>query len=73
MREQIKFMSEKLEQKQSELEAKEMLMQQIELEKREAYRKHEVLEMQNFELQEKLTQAQVDIETIKKESQEQVS
>ena len=48
-------------------------MQQIELEKREAYRKHEVLEMQNFELQEKLTQAQVDIETIKKESQEQVS
>ena len=41
MREQIKFMSVKLEQKQSELEAKEMLVQQIELEKREAHRKHE--------------------------------
>ena len=45
MREQIKFMSEKLEKAQSELDAKVMLVQQIELEKREAYRKHELLEV----------------------------
>jgi len=29
---------------------KELLMQQIELEKRESYRKYEALEVQNFEL-----------------------
>ena len=72
MREQIKFMSQKLEQKQSELEQKEILVQQIELEKRDAYRKHESLEVQCFELQEKLTQAQVEVETIKRESKEHV-
>ena len=55
MREQIKFMSDKITKAMSELETKEMLMQQIELEKREAYRKYEVLEVQNFELLEKLT------------------
>ena len=43
-----------------------MLVQQIELEKREAYRKHEVLEGQNFELNEKLTQAEVEVETSRK-------
>ena len=72
MREQIKFMSEKLEKAQSELDAKVMLVQQIELEKREAYRKHELLEVQNFELQEKLTKAEVEVETSRKEAQEHV-
>ena len=55
MRDQIKFMSEKIEKAVAELEGKELLVQQIELEKREAYRKYEALEVQNFELQEKLT------------------
>lgn len=68
MREQIKFMSDKITKAMSELETKEMLMQQIELEKREAYRKYEVLEVQNFELLEKLTFAQLEAETAKKEA-----
>jgi len=38
---------------------KELLIQQIELEKREAYRKYETLEFQNFELQEKLTLSEI--------------
>ena len=50
MRDHIKFMSEKIEKAQSELEQKEMLVQQIELEKREAQRNLETMEVQNFEL-----------------------
>ena len=61
-------MSDKITKAMSELETKEMLMQQIELEKREAYRKYEVLEVQNFELLEKLTFAQLEAETAKKEA-----
>lgn len=59
-------MSEKLEKADKELGEKIQLVQQIELEKREAYRQHEVLEVQNFELQEKLTHAQVEMETTRK-------
>ena len=55
MRDQIKFMSDKITKAMAELEGKELLVQQIELEKREAYRKYEAIEVQNFELQEKLT------------------
>ena len=50
MRDQIKFMSDKIEKAMTDLESKELLVQQIELEKREAYRKYEALEVQNFEL-----------------------
>ena len=52
----------------TELETKEHMVQQIDLEKREAYRKYEVLEVQNFELQEKLTLSQIETETVKKEA-----
>jgi hypothetical protein len=45
-----------------------MLVQQIELEKREAQRNLESMEVQNFELQEKLTQAQLDAENARKEA-----
>ena len=43
-------MSDKIKKALTELETKELLTQQIELEKREAYRKYEALEVQNFEL-----------------------
>ena len=55
MREQIKFMTDKLEETQRDLEAKEMLIQRIESEKRDALRNYEQIEMQHFELQEKFT------------------
>ena len=70
MRDQIKFMSEKIEKSMAELEGKELLVQQIELEKREAYRKYEALEVQNFELQEKLTLTELDLEAAKKEARD---
>ena len=50
MREQIKFMSDKINQAQTDLEQKEQFIQSIELEKRETFRKYEALEMHNFEL-----------------------
>ena len=68
MRDQIKFMSDKITRAMTELETKEHMVQQIDLEKREAYRKYEVLEVQNFELQEKLTLSQIETETVKKEA-----
>ena len=68
MREQIKFMTDKLEETQRDLEAKEMLIQRIESEKRDALRNYEQIEMQHFELQEKFTQAQVDVEQTKAEN-----
>ena len=49
---------------------KELLIQQIELEKREAYRKYETLEFQNFELQEKLTFSELQMEEAKREAQQ---
>jgi len=63
-------MSDKIAKAMVELETKENLVQQIELEKREAYRKYEALEVQNFELQEKLTISQIEAETAKKEAKE---
>lgn len=72
MRDQIKFMSDKITRAMTELETKEHMVQQIDLEKREAYRKYEVLEVQNFELQEKLTLSQIETETVKKEAQEAI-
>ena len=45
MREQIKFLSDKVDKAQQELIEKENLMNQIELEKREAYRKYEAVEL----------------------------
>ena len=65
-------MSDKITKAVAEVETKELLMQQIELEKREAYRKNEALEVQNFELQEKLTLAQLEVETAKKEAHEAI-
>ena len=70
MRDQIKFMSDKITKAMAELEGKELLVQQIELEKREAYRKYEAIEVQNFELQEKLTLSQIEVETAKKEAKD---
>ena len=70
MRDQIKFMSDKITKAVAELEGKELLVQQIELEKREAYRKYEAIEVQNFELQEKLTLSQIEVETAKKEAKD---
>ena len=68
MRDQIRFMSDRITKAMAELEEKELLVQQIELEKREAYRKYEAIEVQNFELQEKLTLSQLEVETAKKEA-----
>jgi hypothetical protein len=62
-------MQEKLHKSQKELEAKELLIQRIEMDKREALRNFEQIEMQNFELQEKLTIAQVDAEQFQKENE----
>ena len=45
-----------------------MLVEQIELEKRESYRKYEALENQVFELQEKLTFAQLETEKARMET-----
>ena len=70
MRDQIKFMSDKITKAMAELEGKELLVQQIELEKREAYRKYEAIEVQNFELQEKLTFSQIEVEQAKKEAKD---
>lgn len=54
MREQVQFMSSQLKQAQEQLATKEMLLQRIEADKREAMRKSENLESLTFELQEKL-------------------
>ena len=70
MRDQIRFMSDRITKAMAELEEKELLVQQIELEKREAYRKYEAIEVQNFELQEKLTLSQIEVETAKKEAKD---
>lgn len=69
MRDQIKFMSEKLEASQAELELKEELVRQLVNEKREANRNVESLENLNFELQEKLSLALSEAEKAKKDSQ----
>ena len=68
MREQIKFLTERIEKAQGELQSKEMLVEQIELEKRESYRKFEALENQVFELQEKLTFSQLETEKARMET-----
>ena len=70
LKDQIKFMSEKLQRAMKDLEEKELLVEQIELDKREAYRKYDAMEQLNFEFQERLTVAQVEAETAKKESQQ---
>lgn len=45
MREQIKFMAEKLVQTRAEIEEKEIIVKQIEMDKRQYQRKYENAEM----------------------------
>ena len=68
MKDQIKFMTDSIEQAQRELEQKQLLIHKIEAEKRDVARKFEALEVSNFELQEQLTIAQIDAEEAKKEA-----
>lgn len=55
MRDQIRFMQERLNLVTRELETKELVFRQNEIEKRETSRKYEALELANFELQERLS------------------
>lgn len=52
-------MTERIDKAQIELAEKEQLVEKQEVEKREAFRKYETLEVAHFELQEKLTVAQI--------------
>ena len=52
MKDQIKFLQESLDKANLELEAKQLLIHSLESEKREGFKKFEVLETSNFELQE---------------------
>ena len=50
MRDQIRFMQERINHVSKELEAREQTINQIEIEKRETNRKYEALDLSTFEL-----------------------
>lgn len=58
LKDQIKFMQDRLTQNAQELTAKDLTIQSIEIEKRETLRKYESLDLANYELEEKLSGAE---------------
>jgi hypothetical protein len=52
LRDQLKFLSERIKKATTELEEKELVIQKLEHEKREFQRNFENIELENFEMQE---------------------
>jgi TolA-binding protein len=66
MRDQIKFMQDRITAIQKELEEKELTIRTVEMEKRENARKFDALESQHFELQERLSIAETKAEELER-------
>lgn len=69
LRDQLKFMSERMKKTTLDLEEKERVIQKMEHERRELERKYEAMELENFQMQEKMASSSFSIINSLKSSQ----